>query len=96
MVELPEAIRSRLDGLHEQAMRAGESLAAMRAKVASLETECAELRDQQTGLRGRIDELEAENERIRHLKTENDEILARHIALTNELQRMLAHMRGDG
>jgi chromosome segregation ATPase len=95
VIELPEAVRGRLDGLHEQASRAGAALGSMHAKVAALEAEYAKLSDQQSVLHARISELEAENERIRGLQSENDAILARHTTLTDELQRMLAGLRGE-
>ncbi len=96
MPELPEAIRTRLDDLQEQVTRAGGSLAAMQSRVQELQAESGGLRDEQGRLQGRIAELEAENDRIRHLQTENDQVLARHAALTEELRAMLGRMQGDG
>ena len=96
MPELPEAIRTRLDDLQEQVTRAGGSLAAMQSRVQELLAESGGLRDEQGRLQGRIAELEAENDRIRHLQTENDQVLARHAALTEELRAMLGRMQGDG
>ena len=96
VIELPEAISSRLDNLDEHATRAGAALQAMHAKVAALKAEYAALSDKQSSLHARIEELEAENERIRHLQTENTNILARHETLAAELEQMLTRLRGDG
>ena len=96
MPELPEAIRSRLDDLQEHVTRAGGSLASMQSRIAELQAECGGLRDEQSRLHGRIAELEAENKRVRHLQTENDQVLARHAALTEALRAMLDRMQGDG
>ena len=94
--ELSDAIRSRLDDLQEQVTRAGGSLAAMHGRVAELQAESTGLRDEQGRLHARIAELEAENGRIRHLQAENDQVLARHAALSEELRAMLGRMQGDG
>ena len=95
MPELPDAIRTRLDNLQEQVGRAGGSLAAMQSRITELQAESGGLRDEQAGLRDRIAELEAENGRIRHLQDENDQVMARHAALTEELRAMLTRLQGD-
>ena len=92
MVELPDSIRGRLDELQGQAARVGASSAAMRARIAELEGESGGLHEEQGRLNGRIAELEAENERIRHLQTENDQLVGRHSALADELRAMLERM----
>ncbi len=96
MVELPEAIRNRLDDLQGQATRVGSTSAAMRDRIGALEAENGGLRDEQGRLHGRIAELETENERIRHLQTENERVMARHATLADQLRTMLADMEAEG